>query len=503
MAGVARPDDGPGTGTGGVNTGPVNPGWAQRPDLGSGGAQQTTGSQQQQADQNDGGGTGHGDGTLGGGGGGGVAGDPEQASTSGSSDPDTSKDPSEATSDAHTPSPKTDEPTLGDTPDAPDPEGEEAQGDTEPQERGPFEGLDFADAPKVDSERDEPRRRPVELDAPGPNPQADEPVDPDVERLRGTWRQVGLDPGATADFAPAGSSSRFLGIDPQRRRMLSVSGWGDPVGLVLAGEVEAGFRSSGRVSIRVREDLEGGKYPDLPATLPADWGTYERPTEEALELKWSLDNGVLRIGMRTYEPCEPSELDGLLQDSGAEAGATSTHAPVVSAVETAGAGSVDFFGLKATGRWFCYIVDVSGSMGRNGKLDRLKEELVRSLQALPSDARFYVLFFSGSTNTLQKNWLKASGSSGFIQQLGRVGSSGGTDPREAIRIALAQLDPKPDAIFFMTDGQIPGDCSGLVNQLNGASPKVRIHTVAFGADAKGASLSQIAADNGGQYRKVP
>jgi hypothetical protein len=43
----------------------------------------------------------------------------------------------------------------------------------------------------------------------------------------------------------------------------------------------------------------------------------------------------------------------------------------------------------------------------------------------------------------------------------------------------------------------------LVNQLNAVSPKVRIHTVAFGSDAKGASLSQIAADNGGQFRVVP
>jgi hypothetical protein len=296
-----------------------------------------------------------------------------------------------------------------------------------------------------------------------------------------------------------------IGIDPDRRRMLSVTAWGSPPSLVLAGEVEAGFRASGRVSIRVRDDLEGGRYPALPTTLPAGLGSYGQPTEEALELRWSVADGKLTLGERTYAPCDPAELDALLADSGGNSSDPTPDAGgvVTSSLDAPEAGSTDFFGLKATGRWFCYIVDTSGSMGRGGKIDRLKEELAKSINGLPSDAKFYVLFFSSSTHTLQNKWLSASSSGSFTGRLGEVGPKGGTNPRDAINIALTQLDPKPDAIFFMTDGEIPGDCVGQIGKLNAASPKIRIHTVAFGGGAGGGALKTIADQNGGQFRHVP
>ncbi|MCH2135843.1 MAG: hypothetical protein MK101_04575 [Phycisphaerales bacterium] len=142
-------------------------------------------------------------------------------------------------------------------------------------------------------------------------------------------------------------------------------------------------------------------------------------------------------------------------------------------------------------------------MANHGKIDRLKEELARSLRQLPSDANFFVLFFSGGHQALQQDWLSATRASGFATKAAGVGIGGGTDPRGAFQYALTQLNPKPDAIFFMTDGQIPGDTQSVIARLNAQNPRVRIHTVAFGRDARGAALSQIAASNGGQHRDVP
>ncbi len=329
-----------------------------------------------------------------------------------------------------------------------------------------------------------------------------------MEQLRGTWRQIDVDPVAGADFAPGGAPVRVIGIDPQQRRMLIVCAWGTSASLVLAGEVEAGFRSTGRVSTRVRDDYEGGRYPALPAVLPGGMGTYVRPNEEALELRWSLEEGVLTIGDRRYEPCEPSALQELLHRTPAagtpvlaEPSESGTVVVTTSEGSTA-ASSTDFFGLKATGRWFCYIVDISGSMGKTGRLQQLLRELDRSISSLPPDANFYVLFFSGSTRTLQNDWLAVSKKKTFIDRMYKVNAGGGTDPRKALNIALNQLKPRPDAVFFMTDGEIPGDCVGLVAILNAASPRVRIHTVSFGGGGA-AALQAIARANGGQYRMVP
>ena len=51
-----------------------------------------------------------------------------------------------------------------------------------------------------------------------------------------------------------------------------------------------------------------------------------------------------------------------------------------------GAGA-EFFGIRARGQRFAYVVDISGSMGQNGRLELALGELVRSLAALPDFPR--------------------------------------------------------------------------------------------------------------------
>jgi hypothetical protein len=82
-----------------------------------------------------------------------------------------------------------------------------------------------------------------------------------------------------------------------------------------------------------------------------------------------------------------------------------------------------------------------------------------------------------------------------------VGPSGGTQPMPAFRMAFG-LDVRPDVIFFLSDGEIPGETVELVRQVNARGKRVTINTIAFGDDAGAAQLRQIAQESDGQFRQV-
>ena len=126
------------------------------------------------------------------------------------------------------------------------------------------------------------------------------------------------------------------------------------------------------------------------------------------------------------------------------------------------AGTVaSFFGATATGNRFVYVLDISGSMNRRGgrRFARARDELLRSIRELKPTQEFYVLLYSSSTILMTnesknqgfrfatadqkettENWLK------------RVRPKGGTEPQDALAIAGTM---KPDAVFFLSDGDFP------------------------------------------------
>lgn len=84
--------------------------------------------------------------------------------------------------------------------------------------------------------------------------------------------------------------------------------------------------------------------------------------------------------------------------------------------------------------------------------------------------------------------------------------SGGTIAAPAFEKALA-LKPRPDVIFFMTDGHLTGDDPSKVALLNKEEPAVVIHSILFRKTAKVAgpenlarqALERIAADGKGTF----
>jgi hypothetical protein len=171
-----------------------------------------------------------------------------------------------------------------------------------------------------------------------------------------------------------------------------------------------------------------------------------------------------------------------------------------------GGAGTSFFGIASRGTRFAYIVDRSGSMGQGRKMATAAAELEKSLEALPDYAQFFVVLFSSDYTLppMQQDWLRARRSTvrNLVQWLRGVPARGGTDPSGAFQLVLG-LEVRPDVIYFLTDGEIPGMGADFVADLNKLGKRVTINTIAFGDPASQELLKEIARDSGGVYRFVP
>jgi len=155
-----------------------------------------------------------------------------------------------------------------------------------------------------------------------------------------------------------------------------------------------------------------------------------------------------------------------------------------------------FFGLRAEGKVFIFVVDRSGSMEEGDRLDRAKRELIRSIGAMQPPQRFQVIFYNDRATTLGDLPKSAdySARNQLARWLNRIDAEGGTDPREALALALGQ---RPDAVFLLSDGAFPDGTPPAVAALN--PHKIPIHCVDLAGGASGDDLKIIARDSGGQY----
>lgn len=176
-------------------------------------------------------------------------------------------------------------------------------------------------------------------------------------------------------------------------------------------------------------------------------------------------------------------------------------------VLSGGGAGASFFGVSSRGTRFAYIVDISRSMADERKFEFAMRELARSIKALPDYASFFVVLFSSElmVPSMQKGWTRARRESvtRLIRWLDdQVDPAGGTQPSPAFQYVFA-LERRPDAIFFLTDGEIPPDTAGNVANLNSRGRGVVINTIAFGSRPSQDQLKEIARRSGGVYRYVP
>jgi hypothetical protein len=166
-----------------------------------------------------------------------------------------------------------------------------------------------------------------------------------------------------------------------------------------------------------------------------------------------------------------------------------------------------FFDVDAPGQTFVYVIDRSSSMGPGGGLRAAREELLRSLQQLPTSARFQIIVYNRNAEPLlpdHPGLLEATPDNiqRVAERLGRLLAEGGTDHLPALRRALAL---RPDVIFFLTDADdLTNDLLRTVARLNPGRRTI-IHVIELNAlnrDRMDMPMHVLARENGGSYRAV-
>jgi hypothetical protein len=165
-------------------------------------------------------------------------------------------------------------------------------------------------------------------------------------------------------------------------------------------------------------------------------------------------------------------------------------------------GKLKFMGVEGTGSRFLIIADRSSSMA-GPKLEYVKAEILKTLSDLRPGSKFYVIFYDSTATPMPGNrWV--SGRSQAVQAanwIRQIYPQGGTEPLPAFELAF-RMNPRPDTIFFMTDGLFSNNVPDAVNRLNTGKPKVVIHAISFIERSAEPLLRQIAEQSGGQYRHV-
>jgi len=177
----------------------------------------------------------------------------------------------------------------------------------------------------------------------------------------------------------------------------------------------------------------------------------------------------------------------------------------------------EFFGAKATGNTFVYVVDSSPSMRRDGAFEKAKHEMMRSLTSMKPKQRYFISFFgkeidpmTSKTGDVEKFpvYAKPENISQTIDWMRQVQvQTDGWPPNEALAQAIAM---QPDGIFLLFDGDTKVDVAKFLRRenrtddiLSAVAATVEKHVIHFFQDEFQKQMKQVAEENGGTYRFVP
>ncbi|HXQ72060.1 MAG TPA: VIT and VWA domain-containing protein [Pyrinomonadaceae bacterium] len=154
-----------------------------------------------------------------------------------------------------------------------------------------------------------------------------------------------------------------------------------------------------------------------------------------------------------------------------------------------------------------FVVDTSGSMAEEGKMEKARSALLYGVRILRPQDRFNVISFAGDERLMEAGLIAADEKGrqrgeAFVKGLKPVG---GTNINGSLLASLAQFTEnnreRPKIVVFMTDG-LPTvgttNVAQIVENVRKASkPGVRLFTFGVGYDVNTALLDKLAAENGG------
>ncbi len=174
---------------------------------------------------------------------------------------------------------------------------------------------------------------------------------------------------------------------------------------------------------------------------------------------------------------------------------------------TGGGGGTSFFGVEASGTRFAFVVDYSASM-EGQKIARLKQELRESIDRMTETNEFLIVTFSDVTEVLggKKEWREATtaGRRKMYPFIEAQGMGSNTLPLPAFKVVFGEVRPRPDAIYFMTDGEFDEAVVQEVALMQSKLPSpVPIHCICFASQSGEVLMKKIAEQSKGTYTFVP
>jgi HEAT repeat protein len=198
--------------------------------------------------------------------------------------------------------------------------------------------------------------------------------------------------------------------------------------------------------------------------------------------------------------------------------------PFVKEAEPPGGGTVPtlrYHGFPVRSSKVVFVLDISRSMGWNGRLETAQKELTEVLEHLPRTTRFNLIVFSDRAWPWEGSLVPASLANvrRAAAYVGRQRPISGTAAYEALEAAFADQDV--DTIFFLSDGH-PSGGTVVDPELILADVaewnrfrRVRIHAVALlageppaafagteDADRATSFMRRLAAENSGDFKIV-
>jgi len=154
-----------------------------------------------------------------------------------------------------------------------------------------------------------------------------------------------------------------------------------------------------------------------------------------------------------------------------------------------------------------FVVDTSGSMAQEGKMEKARSALLYGVSILRPQDRFNVISFAGEEHLMETGLIAADDvgrrrGAAFVKALKPVG---GTNINQSLLASLRQFSDadrdRPKILVFMTDGLPTVDETNvnriLDNVRKAAKPGVRLFTFGVGYDVNTTLLDKLAAENGG------
>jgi Ca-activated chloride channel family protein len=154
-----------------------------------------------------------------------------------------------------------------------------------------------------------------------------------------------------------------------------------------------------------------------------------------------------------------------------------------------------------------FVVDTSGSMAEEGKMEKARAALLYGVRILRPQDRFNIISFAGEEHLMEARLIAAdergrARGEAFVKTLKPVG---GTNINQSLLASLRQFSEtdreRPKMLVFMTDGLPTVDETNVPriidNVRKATRPGVRLFTFGVGYDVNTALLDKLAAENGG------